>query len=564
MNCWTVLGLPASTDARSIKRQYATLLKQTRPDEDPVGFQRLREAYEQALEWSRRHEDSAAPWDATPVAISEASQVLDVPALTEIPLQIELFNALESARNLAQARATELLQRAKASELDLLFEKAVASDCQLAFEEQLLPLSLAPSPDARTFAAWGLKQFQWLTPWQRTDLPAGALQLLLQQSMHAAEARLLSALADENAERFLATLDTLIQSTWLQALERREWLNQSVARLLFEAEFWSDELFSKSCHACGWSGGVQGPEPYWSRLLSRHQEEVFLTEQRHLAQMAFGEPASRAARLIFGRLGPAQRIQLTRRFEPQDWEACRLLADTLRYRYPGLCPQTPEGNPYFWQVLRRPSQKLPMLFALVLGSATGVIDQYFLKGSSALETSGMLVFWMLALIALAACIDMVWRPLANRLCLLDNQLSERYARYLSLKRPTPLLLLESMPALLLGAGVFATYDLTATGVFLAAFILYAAIGRSEKLSGWLIRVNAKRTSLHSKIAMSVIILVVVALQMYGGRVILGHNQGLQPWPERSCGHLTAASPRCLIPATSEQWYGAQGDSSHVR
>lgn len=52
MSCWEILGLPSDADTRSIKRQYATLLKRTRPDDDPEGFQRLREAYEHALNWS--------------------------------------------------------------------------------------------------------------------------------------------------------------------------------------------------------------------------------------------------------------------------------------------------------------------------------------------------------------------------------------------------------------------------------------------------------------------------------------------------------------------------------
>ena len=58
MSCWEVLGLPSDADARSIKRQYAVLLKQHRPDEDPVGFQRLREAYEHALSEARWRADN--------------------------------------------------------------------------------------------------------------------------------------------------------------------------------------------------------------------------------------------------------------------------------------------------------------------------------------------------------------------------------------------------------------------------------------------------------------------------------------------------------------------------
>ena len=54
---WELLGLDAEAEPRSIKRRYAQLLKQTRPDEDPEAFQRLREAYEWALDWAQRTQD---------------------------------------------------------------------------------------------------------------------------------------------------------------------------------------------------------------------------------------------------------------------------------------------------------------------------------------------------------------------------------------------------------------------------------------------------------------------------------------------------------------------------
>ncbi|WP_176510487.1 J domain-containing protein, partial [Pseudomonas urethralis] len=47
-DCWKTLDLSATADERTLKRQYAKLPKLTRPDADPVAFQRLREAYEQA------------------------------------------------------------------------------------------------------------------------------------------------------------------------------------------------------------------------------------------------------------------------------------------------------------------------------------------------------------------------------------------------------------------------------------------------------------------------------------------------------------------------------------
>jgi hypothetical protein len=51
MNPWQVLGIAQTEDTRAIKQAYARALKQTRPDSDPEGYQRLRECYEWALEW---------------------------------------------------------------------------------------------------------------------------------------------------------------------------------------------------------------------------------------------------------------------------------------------------------------------------------------------------------------------------------------------------------------------------------------------------------------------------------------------------------------------------------
>ncbi|KRD39364.1 hypothetical protein ASE35_03115 [Lysobacter sp. Root916] len=46
---FAALGLDRDADERAIKRAYAQRLRTTRPDEDPVGFQRLNEAYQRCL-----------------------------------------------------------------------------------------------------------------------------------------------------------------------------------------------------------------------------------------------------------------------------------------------------------------------------------------------------------------------------------------------------------------------------------------------------------------------------------------------------------------------------------
>ena len=49
MDCWEILHIAPTGDERAIRRAYAKLLKSTRPDDDAEGYQRLREAFDEAL-----------------------------------------------------------------------------------------------------------------------------------------------------------------------------------------------------------------------------------------------------------------------------------------------------------------------------------------------------------------------------------------------------------------------------------------------------------------------------------------------------------------------------------
>lgn len=70
------LGLDASADERAIKRVYAQRLRGARPDEDPVAFQALHEAYQEALQWARNR----AQWQE-----ESSAEALSIPPADNSP-----------------------------------------------------------------------------------------------------------------------------------------------------------------------------------------------------------------------------------------------------------------------------------------------------------------------------------------------------------------------------------------------------------------------------------------------------------------------------------------------
>lgn len=63
---WQILGVGPDADARTIRSAYARKLKSTRPDDDAIAYQRLREAYDFALEQARLVEERSLAVAAAP------------------------------------------------------------------------------------------------------------------------------------------------------------------------------------------------------------------------------------------------------------------------------------------------------------------------------------------------------------------------------------------------------------------------------------------------------------------------------------------------------------------
>jgi len=73
--CFAFLGLRPEADKRTVKRAYAQLLKKTRPDDDPAGFQALHENYQAALGFIAWQAHRAAEAATKATDSSEASAV---------------------------------------------------------------------------------------------------------------------------------------------------------------------------------------------------------------------------------------------------------------------------------------------------------------------------------------------------------------------------------------------------------------------------------------------------------------------------------------------------------
>ncbi|MGX4727681.1 J domain-containing protein [Pseudomonas corrugata] len=541
MSCWEVLGLPADADKRSVKRQYASLLKRHRPDEDPEGFQRLREAYEQALEWS------------------ELRQQEDV-VVEPLPAPIDLFLAqpLESqAPSPAQRLAVQCLEAITASNLADRLAQARLYGCAREFEHGLLHHCLIDE-DNYALAEAAIEQLHWLTPWQHEDLPRATLEQLRGKLMELAEARLNAACADTG--RFLELARELAASPWLQGLDARQWLNQSLAIALLQAPGWSEKLFDAICAHQGWKQTGHHslcPEPWWSQLLARSHCHTFVQQQNRLTQL-FDSSEAQAARMLFGAFDEDARIRLSLTFSDADWEACEALYRTVELRYPQLLYQMPQLAPDNWRPRRRRPTVLAVPLAILSASACmSWFLEYRLGGSFYTSVVDMLLR-ALSLGIIAWGLHAVCKPLSRIAWRLDQKLHARLGHWLSLRRPAPLPIRESLWVALLGGVIYlAGGILGAVTYFNSLAVLAVLSGKafSERCASLLSRVYER---VPGDILVGFLLGILVPLVLLGnvlaGNASLAANEGLQAWPQRTCAARQQTASPCPSQLSADQWH----------
>lgn len=352
MDCWSILQLADDADERSIKRSYARLLKVTRPDEDAEGFQRLREAYEEALEIARWREDDEVMVEAPPF---EPEPAIETPTLSELPDWSRLPqlqpSSTPSAAQQAEDQARALIPGLSTENLPQRWEQALQQDCASAFEQALLRLCFE-QPGLRVgILVWAVQQREWLTPWQTVRMAPEQEQALSADLLQGYRQELQAQLEAGQEREFINQLKHYSEQPWLRIFDRRLHWQHLLLQMLHQSQ-WSLPLFERVCQLFGWderTGVTPEPEWLWQAVLDRCKEEGFYQNLLARAQVQ-PSPSSEhmAAHLLLGSGSHWQKFRKMRKFSGGDWQACQQLAEQLTHRHPRLIERLPEPDVFFW------------------------------------------------------------------------------------------------------------------------------------------------------------------------------------------------------------------------
>lgn len=543
MSCWTVLGLSADADVRTIKRQYAVLLKQTRPDDDPEGFQRLRDAYEQALAykaWQRyeeqdeeQNQDIQESWDLSGLT------VVEVDALKLAIRPLDGLGIEELNRRLAITRE---------------------EGCAHIFEDTVLHHCIEHPETSQTLVDWAIPTFFWFSAWQRLELDHISIDLLLDRQRARIVQPMHDALEREDVEGFLQAYERCGEHNWLAIALQQEWFNRMLSHLLLDAPVWSPEIFERVRNNQGWHGctGNPCPDGEWQRLLARQNAPLFLAHQQQLATEPAVTPEHRAARLLLGTGSFSARRALARRLREEDWAQCRKLSSELYANHPKVCAQMPGGTAFFWQSWELSFNDWPTYVGVVLACLIGSFTHFIPQG---LRVSGLINVVMISTVVfgvIAAGLNWLKHNLAHRAWRLDDWLSAHLSPGFMKDSPPFGVLRDLVPCAVMVGGLSWFLGPIAGGVYVATLAICGLVRRRQVKP----HVSWEQTSPVLKFFQTILGILVLAVLLCVFTVIasqgtVNRNQGLQPWTERLCSRLPATTPECTAPATVEQWYGKE-------
>ncbi|EPM3149973.1 hypothetical protein ACTV1L_000397 [Cronobacter turicensis] len=365
MRALEILGLAPGADERAIKRAYARLLKGCRPDDDPQGFQQLRDAYEEALEQARRgvadDEDDYDEYDADEEhdddSEADARREADAPPLTPHFSEPEPASPqserVRRAPVYAPPRTAALIDGLNEENLNARWLTAQEAGEARIFEEAVLTRCLWHlAPDEHAFAARAQALFQWLTPGQRLT-PDAAQQNRLRTVLLAPYAEQMQAALEEGHDaRYIACLRALANTPWLQSYDGQRQLQQLALTLLDAQPDWSPDRFAALCTLFHWDE-TRGERPdlpeLWAQVIARDEDERLYAQLAAQRDAPGDSPAHRAAQMVLRVQDEDARMLAGLDYTDEDWDECARLNDLLALGHPALIPRFAGADIHAWQ-----------------------------------------------------------------------------------------------------------------------------------------------------------------------------------------------------------------------
>lgn len=562
MTSWELFDLESTPDVRSIKRRYAQLLKQYRPEDDPAAFQRLRDAYEYALEWVGRGQGEVTP-------AQEVAQATETAIANHLPL-MRASEQPQSSTEAMQVRALpdtcatldEALLRAREMQMEEVLQLELLRRCQL------------PGDRAVEVLRWAKDHLGWLTPWQPDYLPLANMAQLAQRLFEHELSELWQALPAVSESELYQRIRDLASQKWMQPLELNGQLQKALIPLLEEYQGGSSELLGRLSQLFGWSesdGYLPCDADDWDYLVRHYAYTGMWRElQRQLSLPSPLQPKERACWFLLKPMSDGERRKMADRFEAADWAACDYLAREIEDRQPHIPERA--GVSYFANWRQWKPQEWGgwatlyafLIVFLVLSVDQAISDQWIAKQGL---TEGVLLAGVTSVLMMLV-LHYLWRGwsgLARSLSRLDIWISSFLVPPSLLERGSGLLIVRhALPALAFAVlvGSWARHLspgwALAQGAAILAVSLYflARVTQGASPCAWLVLIRRSLSSLDIYKPVLFWILIIV------GSVVLSRLIG----PDATQSRTLRSEPFnvCARPVNAQQLMDCERAAQMVR